>query len=94
MSFRAFRFDASRLHDAVFEPRKPRNPLLRVLAGLVGLVVLGLMLVVGLFVGTAMLVAGLGLRLLSQRRRPAVRKREVVDGEYRIVGKRGIPLAR
>lgn len=94
MSFRAFRFDASRLHDAVFEPRKPRNPMLRVLGGLVGLVVLGLMLVVGLFVGTAMLLAGLGLRLMRQRNRPAPRKPEVVDGEYRIVGKTGIPLAR
>ena len=93
MSFRAFRFDASRLH-AVFEPRKPRNPLLRVLAGLVGLVVLGVMRVVGLFVGTAMLIVGLGLRLARQRNRPAARKREVVEGEYRIVGKSGLPLAR
>lgn len=93
MSFRAFRFDASRLH-AVFEPRKPRNPLLRVLAGLVGLVVLGVMLVVGLFVGTAMLLVGLCLRLARQRNRPVARKREVVEGEYQIVGKPGLPLAR
>lgn len=93
MSFRAFHFDASRLH-AVFEPRKPRNPLLRVVAGLVGLVVLGVMLVVGLFVGTAMLLVGLGLRLARQRNRPAARKRGVVEGEYRIVGKSGLPLAR
>lgn len=93
MSFRAFRFDASHLH-AVLEPRKPRNPLLRVLAGLVGLVVLGVMLVVGLFVGTAMLIVGLGLRLSRRRNRPAAREREVVDGEYRIVGKSGLPLAR
>ena len=93
MPARFFRFDASRLH-AVFEPRKPRNPLLRVLAGLVGLVVLAGMLVVGLFVGTAMLLAGLGLRLLRQRNRPAARPRDVVEGEYRIVGKPGLPLAR
>ena len=93
MSFRAFRFDASRLH-AVFEPRKPRNPLLRIVAGLAGLVVLGLMLVAGLFVGTAMLLAGLGLRLARGRGRQAARGREVVDGEYRIVGKAGLPIAR
>ena len=93
MPVRAFRFDASRL-NAVFEPRKPRNPLLRVLAGLVGLVVLAGMLVVGLFVGAAMLLGGLGLRLARQRNRPVARKLEVVDGEYRIVGKPGLPLAR
>lgn len=93
MPARFFRFDASRLH-AVFEPRKPRNPLLRVVAGLVGLVVLGVMLVVGLFVGAAMLLVGLALRLARQRNRPVARSRDVVDGEYRIVGKPGLPLAR
>lgn len=95
MSTRAYRFDAFRLH-AFFAPRKPRHPLLRVLAGLAGLVVLGLMLVAGLFVGTAMLLAGLGLRLARGRARPApaARDRNVVEGEYRIVGKAGLPLAR
>lgn len=93
MPARFFRFDASHLH-AVLEPRKPRNPLLRVLAGLVGLVVLGVMLVVGLFVGAAMLLVGLGLRLARQRNRPVVRRHDVVDGEYRIVGKPGLPFAR
>lgn len=95
MSSRAYRFDTSRLH-AVFAPRKPRHPLLRVLAGFAGLVVLGLMLVAGLFVGTAMLLAGLGLRLARGRVRPAPapRDRNVVDAEYRIVGKAGLPLAR
>ena len=89
----AFRFDTSRLH-AAFAPRKPRNPLLRLLAGLLGVVVLAAMLVVGLFVGTAMLLAGLGMRLARTRNRPAARPRGVVEGEYRIVGKSGLPLAR
>ncbi len=93
MFVRAFRFDSSRL-QAAFAPRKPRNPLLRLVAGLVGLVVLAAMLVLGLFAGTAMLLAGLGLRLLRQRNRPAARPRDVVEGEYRIVGKSGLPLAR
>ena len=93
MFVRAFGFDTSRL-SAVFAPRKPRNPLLRLLAGVVGLVVLGAMLVVGLFVGTAMLLAGLGLRLLRRRNRPAAHARDVVEGEYRIVGKPGLPLPR
>ena len=78
----AFRFDTSRLH-AAFAPRKPRNPLLRLLAGLLGV-----------FVGTAMLLAGLGMRLARNRNRPAARPRGVVEGEYRIVGKSGLPLAR
>ena len=93
MFVRAFRFDTSRL-QAAFAPRKPRNPLLRLLAGVVGLVVLAAMLVVGLFVGTAMLLTGLGLRLLRQRTRAAGHPGDVVEGEYRIVGKPGLPLAR
>lgn len=93
MSVRAFRFDTSRLH-AAFAPRKPRSPLLRLLGGLAGLVVLAAMLVVGLFVGTAMLLAGMGLRLVRQRNRAAAAPRDVVEGEYRIVGKSSLPLAR
>ena len=93
MFVRVFGFDTSRL-NAVLEPRKPRHPLLRLLAGIVGLVVLGAMLVVGLFVGTAMLLAGLTLRLVRRRSRPAPGARDVVEGEYRIVGKPGLPLAR
>lgn len=95
MPTRAFRFDTSRLH-AFFAPRKPRHPLLRIVAGLAGLVVLGLMLVAGLFVGTAMLLVGLGMRLARGRTRPARTTRDpnVVEGEYRIVGKAGLPIPR
>lgn len=94
MPTRAFRFDTSRLHG-FFAPRKPRNPLLRIVAGLAGLVVLGLMLVAGLFVGTAMLLVGLGMRL-ARRSRPAAATRaaNIVEGEYRIVGKAGLPITR
>lgn len=48
-----------------FEPRKPRNPLLRIGFGLLGLVILAALLVVGVFVGAAMLLAGLVLRLFG-----------------------------
>lgn len=93
MIFRAYRFDSTRLH-ALFAPRKPRHPAMRVLVGLLGVCVLVAMVVVGVFVGTAMLLGGLALRLWSGRGKPVARPRDVVEGEYRVVGKPGLPLAR
>ena len=93
MFARAYRFDTTRLHG-LFAPRKPRNPVVRLLVGLVGLCVLAAMVVVGVFVGAAMLLAGVALRLLRSRGKPAARPRQVVEGEYRVVGKPGLPLAR
>ena len=89
----AFRFDTTRLH-AAFAPRKPRHPLLRVVLGFAGLAVLGVMIVFGVFVGAAMLLAGVGLRLWRQRGRQVRRDASVVEGEYRIVGKPGLPQPR
>jgi hypothetical protein len=87
------RFDASGM-GAVFSPRKPRNPLLRLGLGLLGLALLVLLLVVGVAVGALMLVGGL-LRRLSRpvAARPAADAR-IVDGEYRVVRKPVLPLAR
>lgn len=93
MSFRAYRFDATRLH-AVFAPRKPRSPVVRVLVGLLGVCVLAAMVVIGLFVGAAMLLGGLVLRLARGRAKPVATPRGVVEGEYRVVGKPGLPFAR
>jgi hypothetical protein len=92
MSVHAFRFDSARLH-AVFAPRKPRHPMVRVLWGLVGLVLLALLVVAGLFVGAAMLAAGLLLRLWKQRGKPLARERQadLVDAEYRVVDKGTLP---
>jgi len=79
------RFDASQF-GAMFAPRKPRHPFLRLAVGLLGVLVLALLLVVGVVVGTAMLAAGLARRLLT--RRPAPRARgAVVEAEYRVVDK-------
>ena len=80
--------------SAMFAPRKPRHPLMRVLVGLLGLVVLALLLVVGVFVGATMLVGGLLLRLLRQRGRPVAPDARVVDAEYHVVPKPGQPLLR
>jgi hypothetical protein len=72
----------------LFAPRKPRHPLLKLAFGLVGVALLAVLVVIGLFVGVAMLLGGAMLRLLRIRGRPGVRPAtRVVEGEYRVVGK-------
>src|SRR3546814_11063426 len=87
--FRSFhsRFSGAGL-SAMFAPRKPRHPLLRALLGVVGVLLLVGLLVVGLFVGVAMLTGGLVMRLLRQRGKPMAQDPRVVDGEYRVVATR------
>ncbi|WP_374247699.1 hypothetical protein [Thermomonas sp.] len=77
-------------------PRRPRHPLLRVLLGVVGVALLLVLLCVGVFVGAAMLVGGLAWRLWVQRGQPVrVRTRsDSIDGDFRVVGKAQLPLAR
>ena len=100
MHARSFRFDSShlhgRLHGLFAAPRKPRTPALRVLFGLVGVVLLALLVFFGLFVGAAMLTAGLAWRLLRRRggQEPAVRSDRIVDAEYRVVDKPRLPTPR
>jgi len=90
---------AGRVRSA-FQPRKPRNALLRVVFGLLGLGLLAVLLVLGLFVGAAMLAAGLLVRLWRARGKPvlgdAARHADarVVDGEYRVVRKPVLPQPR
>jgi hypothetical protein len=93
VSFRSLhaRFDASGVRG-LFTPRKPRNPLLRVALGLVGVAVLAVLLVVGLFVGAAMVSFGLLRSVL--RTRPGKPHTEVLDAEYRVVSKPGQPILR
>ncbi|HST45325.1 MAG TPA: hypothetical protein VLK29_08885 [Luteimonas sp.] len=87
-------FDANGLGD-LLSPRKPRNPLLRACVGLVGVAVLAVLLVVGLFVGATMLGGGL-VRRAWQRRRSAVDRggAGVLGAEYRVLRKPAVPLAR
>lgn len=80
--------------SALFAPRKPRHPLLRLLLGLVGVALLAVLLVVGLVVGAAMLTGGLLWRLWRQRGKPVATDERVVDAEYRVVSKPGQPLLR
>lgn len=73
-------------------PRRPRHPLLRVALGVLGVGLLLALLLVSVFVGIAMLAAGMLLRLGRQRGRPAAPRS--LEGDYRVIGKAQLPLAR
>ena len=90
MQFRAFRFDSAAL-NALFSPRKPRTPLLRVALGLVGLAVLAVLVFVSVFVGAAMIAAGLAWKLLRGRTARTGAAGQVVDAEYRVLRKPALP---
>lgn len=79
--------------SAVFAPRKPRHPLIRLLFGLAGIALLAVLLVFGVVIGAAMLAAGLLLRLAGRRPAPqdGRARGDVLDGDYRVVDK---PLLR
>ena len=87
-----FRFDARRLH-AAFAPRKPRHPLARLAIGLLGIGVLALLVFFSVFVGTAMLGAGLLYKLWRQRNQPLARRPRVLDGQFRAVQRPVLPSA-
>lgn len=91
--FNGFAFDGARLR-AAFAPRKPRHRLLRVVLGLIGLGLLAVLLVFGVFIGAAMLATGLGYRLWRQRGQPIAHDRAqvggYVEGEYRVIDKPGL----
>ena len=76
-----------------FAPRKPRHPLVRIAFGLLGLGLLLLLVFFSVFVGIAMLAAGVLYRLLKQRGKPVSRDARIVDGEFRVVGKAALPSA-
>ena len=93
MSAHRFHFDTSRMRSA-FAPRKPRNPLLRLTCGIIGLGLLCLLIFFSVFVGAAMLAVGLAWKLLGQRGKPvAVRDPNVVEGEFHVVRKPVLPLS-
>ena len=89
-AFRGFRF------DAFTSPRRPRHRLLRAILGSVGIVLLLVLLVFGLFVGAAMLLGGMLWQAWARRREPraAQANAQTIDGSFRVVAKPGLPLAR
>jgi len=92
MSARSFSFSGFR--TAFAAPRKPRHPLLRLAIGLLGLGLLAVLVFFSVFVGAAMLAAGLIYKLAKQRGKPVARDAGVVEGQYRVVRKPVLPLSR
>lgn len=72
-----------------YRPHKPRNPLLRLGLGLLGLAVLALLVVFGLFIGLGMLLFAAVRRLMRPRAAVAATPVDpsVIDGEYQVVRK-------
>lgn len=79
-----------------FAFRKPRNPLLRIACGLLGVALLLVFVVFGLFIGLAMLAAAAIWRLAVALRGRGGERRDaegVIEGEYTVVEKHHPPLA-
>lgn len=72
-----------------YRPHKPRNPLLRLGLGLLGVAVLGLLIVFGLFIGLGMLLFAAVRRLMRPRDTAAATPADpsVIEGEYQVVRK-------
>jgi hypothetical protein len=70
-----------------YTPSKPRHPLLRLLLGLLGLVVLAGLVVVGLFVGLGMLMFAAVRRMLRKPSpvAPTAAQGNVIDAQYTVV---------
>jgi hypothetical protein len=64
--------------------------------GIVGLALLAVLVMFGVFVGAAMIAAGLLLKLWKQRGKPTLssngaRDARVLDGEFRVVDPASLP---
>jgi len=89
----AFRFDQfnARMRNTFSAPRKPRHRALRVVFGIIGLALLALLVMFGLFVGAAMVGAGLLFKLWKQRGKPVARDTRVLDGKFRVIDAASLP---
>lgn len=93
----AFRFDQfnARMRNTFSAPRKPRHRVLRMVLGLIGVAVLAVLVMFGLFVGAAMIAGGLLFKLWKQRGKQitngSARDSRVLDGEFRVVDPVSLP---
>ena len=94
-SRRSFRFN-QHMFDRLVAPRRPRYRWLRIVLGIAGIGLLLALLFVSVFVGIAMLAVGMLWRLWKQRGKPIARpaRANSIDGNFRVVGKAQLPLAR
>lgn len=90
-----FRTSASRraFFHRMRSPRKPRHPLARIALGVLGLGLLALLVFFSVFVGTAMLGAGLIYKLWRQRNQPLAKRPRVIDGQFHAVRRPALPSA-
>ena len=92
--FRARSFQGVRF-DPLKAPRRPRHRILRWVLGAVGVALLLGLLFVSVFVGIAMLAVGLLVRLWKQRNQPIAHGGgDSIPGDYRVLSKAELPLAR
>jgi hypothetical protein len=63
-------------------PSKPRHPFLRLLVGLLGVLLLGVLLVFGLVIGLGMLLFAAARRLFRPAATPARAEAGVIEGEF------------
>ncbi len=76
-------------------PRRPRHRVLRIALGAMGIALLLALLFLSVFVGIAMLGAGMLLRLWQRRAKPiATPRRNSIDADYRVLSKAQLPLPR
>lgn len=82
--------------DPFAAPRRPRHRILRIVLGIAGVGLLLALLFVSVFIGIAMLAAGMLWRLWKTRGKPLARptRANSINGDFRVVGKAQLPLAR
>ncbi len=75
-------------------PSKPRSPLMRLLFGLMGLLLLAFLLVFGIFIGAAMLLFAATRRLLASRKSAVAvnQTNDVIDAEFHVVSKNPVSI--
>jgi hypothetical protein len=75
-------------------PCKPRNPLLRLACGLIGVALLAVLVVFGLFVGLGMLMFAGVRRMFRPSAAPAAAaaQERIIEGEYAVVTPRTVSM--
>ena len=77
-----------------YSPSKPRHPLLRIALGMLGVLLLAMLVVFGLFIGLGMLLFAAARRMMRPAPSAAPEKLEgVIDGEFSVIDKNRASLS-